>query len=70
MEQIRAIFSHERVNNLHEDDVKRLSAILLLTTSTFIRCQILIFKVVIAEAMLLELLGRRLVLSTATIAFN
>jgi len=58
VEQVRFLTLHHFFDNLHEDSVEALRAVLLLASATFVRRQRLILEVVIAEAMRLKLRSR------------
>ena len=67
VEYLLAIPTEEEVDDLHEDVVEGLSTILLLATPALVCSQVLVLEVIVAEAMLLELLSGRLVLAAATV---
>ena len=58
MKEVGAVLEAQVVNDLHEDIVERLGAILLLATTAFVCSKVLVLKVIVAEAVLLELLSR------------
>ena len=70
MEEIGAFPTEEAVDDAHEDVVQGLRAVLLLAAPALVCSQVLVLKVIVAEAMLLELLSRRLVLAAAAVAFE